>query len=102
MKRSFLLLLSILCCTGIAFSQAKKPAPKKKPAPVKTKPAVKKTKSEDVPTNAEIRKYFNDKDWAKTIEAADKRLKAFPNDQPPLVMKTLSYGMVHNKDMVLK
>jgi tetratricopeptide (TPR) repeat protein len=88
----------ILIATGPAFAQTKKPPAQKQPVPPTTKSAA----QSGIPTNAEVRKYFNAKNWAKTIEMADLRLKAYPDDQPSLIMKVLSYGMARNKPMALK
>jgi tetratricopeptide (TPR) repeat protein len=98
MKRLIAVLLLAVAFAAPAPAQTKKPVPKKTITPAKTKTPPK----QEVPTNADIRWYFNEKNWAKTIEMADLRLKAYPDDQPSLIMKVLSYGMARNKEMAVK
>ncbi len=75
-------------------SSQKKPGPAKKPAVVKSTSAV--------PSESEVKKVYRAGDYSQAVSLAEARIKANPGDRAMMVVQALSYGMLRNKEMVLK
>jgi hypothetical protein len=87
------LFIALWVTCGLSYGQKKAPsAPKKVTKPVE----------KQVPTEAQLKSTFKSGEYAKAIVMADQILSKKPGDPKILVVKTLSYGMTHNKEMAKK